>query len=310
MAHYTTLFVGLDVHRDFISMVYAPGERSAEVVFLGPIGTRQCDVDKLVRTLQSKAQHLRFVYEAGPSGYSLHRYLARKGLDSTMVAPCLIPKNARDRIKTDRRDAVQLARLLRSGDLSPIYVPKPEDEAIRDLSRAREATLLDLKDAKVRLKSFLLRLDIRYVGRATWNEAHRRWISRVVCPSPAQQVVLQEYLRAVTERTECLAHLDSELAELTKTRRFYPVVLTWQALRGVQFTTAVTLAAELGDITRFSNPKQLMAYLGLTPSEYSSGSSRHLGGISKTGNSHARRVLVEGAWAYRYPAKVSPSSRD
>ena len=225
MTHYTTLFVGLDVHRDFISMVYAPGERSAEVVFLGPIGTRQCDVDKLVRTLQSKAQQLRFDYEAGPSGYSLHRYLARKGLDSTMVAPCLIPKNARDRIKTDRRDAVQLARLLRSGDLSPIYVPKPEDEAIRDLSRAREATLLDLKDAKVRLKSFLLRLDIRYVGRATWNEAHLRWISRVVCPSPAQQVVFQEYLRAVTERTERLAHLDSELAELTKTRRFYPVVL-------------------------------------------------------------------------------------
>ena len=307
MTHCSTLFVGLDVHKDFISVAYAPEDRAAEVVFLGPIGTRQCDIDKMVRTLQSKAHRLCFAYEAGPCGYGLHRYLTKKGQDSIVVAPSLVPKNARDRVKTNRRDAIQLARLLRSGDLSPIYVPQPEDEAIRDLSRAREDALLDLKDAKVRLKSFLLRLDIHYVGRANWNEVHMRWIARIVCPTPAQQIVFQEYVRAVSERTERLAHLESQLAELSKAWRFYPLVLAWQALRGVQFTTAVTLAAELGDITRFSNPKQLMAYLGLTPSEYSSGNSRHLGGITKTGNSHARRVLVEGAWAYQHPAKVSPS---
>jgi transposase len=141
MTHYSTIFVGLDVHKDFISVAYAPEDRSTDVAFLGPIGTRQCDVDKMVRGLQAKTQCLRFVYEAGPCGYSLHRYLTKKGLDSIVVAPSLIPKNARDRVKTNRRDAIQLARLLRSGDLSPICVPEPEDEAIRDLSRAREGTV-------------------------------------------------------------------------------------------------------------------------------------------------------------------------
>jgi transposase len=304
---YNTLFVGLDVHKAFISVAYAPDGRSREIIFLGPVGTRQRDIDKLVRSLQSKAGNLLFAYEAGPCGYSLYRYLTKKGFDCIVVAPSLIPKRAADRVKTDRRDAVQLARLLRSGDLNPIYVPRPEDEAIRDLCRAREDAVSDLKDAKVRLKSFLLRLDIRYTGRANWNRAHLRWISRVVCPTPAQQIVFQEYLRAVSQRTEQVATIETELEDLTKTWRLYPLVEAWQALRGLQFTTAVTVAAELGDITRFSNPRQLMAYLGLTPSEYSSGNNRHLSHITKAGNSHARRALIESAWAYRYPAKVSPS---
>lgn len=307
MGQYSTVFIGLDVHKDFISVAYAPERRSAEVIFLGPIGTRQRDIDKLVRSLKSKARQLLFAYEAGPCGYSLYRYLTKKGLNCMVVAPSLIPKKAGDRVKTDRRDAVQLARLLRSGDLNPIYVPRPEDEAIRDLCRAREDAVSDLKAAKVRLKSFLLRLDIRYVGRANWNKAHLRWISRVVCPTPAQQIVFQEYLRAVSQRTEQVATLETELEEVTKSWRLYPLVQALQGLRGVKFTTAVTIAAELGDITRFANPRQFMAYLGLTPSEYSSGNTRHLGRITKAGNSHARRALVESAWAYRYPAKVSPS---
>ena len=163
----------------------------------------------------------------------------------------------------------------------------------------------DLKAAKFRLKAFLLRHDIRYTGRATWGPAHLRWLSEVVCPTPAQQIVFQEYVRAVTEHTERLQRLEQELHEQVTAWRLHPVVEALQALRGVQFTVAVTLVAELGDLTRFDNPRQLMNYLGLTPSEYSSGERRRQGGITKTGNTHARRALVEGAWAYRYPAKVS-----
>src|SRR5919106_4207962 len=194
---------------------------------------------------------------------------------------------------------------MRSGDLTPVSVPQVEDEAIRDLTRAREDVIGALKTAKFRLKAFLLRHDMRYTGRATWGPAHLRWLSEVVCPTPAQQIVFQEYIRAVTEHTERLKRLEQELTAQVQTWRLAPVVDALQALRGVQFTVAVTTVAELGDLTRFDNPRQLMNYLGLTPSEYSSGARRQQGSITKTGNSHARRALVEGARAYRYPAKVS-----
>ena len=162
-------------------------------------------------------------------------------------------------MNTDRRDAIQLARLMRSGDLTPVYVPAVEDEAIRDLSRAREDVLRDLKAATWRLKAFLLRHDIRYTGRATWGPAHLRWLSEVVCPTPAQQIVFQEYLRAVSEHTERLQRLEQELKDQVQTWRLAPVVDALQARRGVQFTTAVTTVAALGDLTRFDNPRPLMA---------------------------------------------------
>ena len=231
--------------------------------------------------------------------------MTKQNLKCWVVAPSQIPKKAGDRVKTDRRDAVQLARLLRSGDLSPVYIPSVEDEAIRDVVRAREDVLKDLKAAKVRLKACLLRQDIRYEGRANWTAAHLRWLANVVCPTPAQQIVFQEYVRAVSEQTERLQRLEAELLPLVQTWRWAPVVAALQALRGVQFLAAVTLIAELGDLTRFETPRQLMSYLGLVPSEHSRGERRRQGSITKTGNSHARRVLVEGAWAYRYPAKVS-----
>jgi len=300
-----TLYVGLDVHKESIAVAYAPEERGTEVVSLGAIGTRQCDIDKLIRKLQSKGAPLVFVYEAGPCGYWLYRYLTRQGLNCHVVAPSLIPRKPGDRVKTDRRDAVLLARLMRSGDLTSIYVPRVEDEAVRDLSRAREASLGVLKDAKLRLKSFLLRHGHHYSGRANWNAAHLRYLAKVVCPTPAQQIVFQEYVRTVTERTELLQRLEAELLEQAKPWRLYPVVEALQALRGVQFTVAITTIAELGDLTRFDNPRQLMSYLGLTPSEYSSGDRRRLGGITKAGNGHARRVLIEAAKAYRHRAKIS-----
>jgi len=295
----------LDVHKETIAVAYVAAEREAEVTSLGTIGTRQGDIDKLVRKLQAKGKTLHFVYEAGPCGYWLYRYLTKHRLTCWVVAPSCIPKKASDRVKTDRRDAMQLARLLRSGDLTPVYIPSVEDEAIRDVVRAREDVLKDLKAAKVRLKAFLLRQDIRYEGRANWTAAHLRWLAEVVCPTPAQQIVFQEYVRSVSEQTERLQRLEAELQALVQTWRWSPVVEAIQALRGIQFTTAVTLIAELGDLTRFDTPRQLMSYLGLIPSEHTSGEHRRQGGITKTGNSHARRVLVEGAWAYRYPAKVS-----
>jgi transposase len=305
VAHSSTLFVGLDVHKETIAVAHVAEEREAEVVSLGTIGTRQCDIDKRMRKLHSKGKTLHLVHEAGPCGYWLYRYLTKKALKCWVVAPSPIPKKAGDRVKTDRRDAVQLARLLRSGDLPPVYVPTGEDEAIRDLVRARADTLKDGEAAKARLKAFLLRQDLRYEGRANWGPAHLRWLAKVVCPTPAQQIVFQEYIRAVSEHTERLQRLEAELAPLVPSWRWYPVVEALQALRGVQLTAAVILIAELGDLPRFENPRQLMSSLGLTPSAHSSGERRRQGALPKTGNSHARRALVQGAWAYRYPAKVS-----
>ncbi|HEV8380014.1 MAG TPA: IS110 family transposase [Gemmatimonadales bacterium] len=304
MKNGSTLYVGLDVHKDSISVAYA-GPDGAAPVHVGSIGTRQCDIDTLVRKLQSKGAALVFVYEAGPCGYWLYRYLRGKGFTCFVVAPSLIPRRPGDRVKTDTRDALTLARLARSGDLSPVYVPGVADEAVRDLARAREDALSDLNAARFRLKALLLRNDIRYTGRANWSVEHRRWLARLVFPTPAQQIVFQEYVRTVNERTELLQRLEAELLTQAKTWRFYPVVEALQALRGVQFTVAIITVAELGDLTRFATPRQLMSYLGLTPSEYSSSDRRRLGGITKAGNGHARRALVEAAKAYRHRAKVS-----
>jgi len=307
MAKPTPLFVGLDVHKDSISVAYAAGGEADPPSFVGSIGTRQADIDKLLRRLHAKTPRLIFAYEAGPSGYGLHRYLTQKGLECRVVAPSLIPKRPGDRVKNDRRDAVEIARLLRTGDLASIYVPRVEDEAIRDLCRARDAARVTLEAAKQRLKSFLLRQGLHYVGRADWNDAHRRYLSKIVCPTAAQQIVFQESLHAVDEQVDRLARIESELLEAAPAWRLFPVVQALQALRGVQSVVAITVMAELGDLTRFDNPRQLAAFVGLIPSEHSSGDKRRQGGITKTGNGRARRALTEAAWAYRYNAKVSPT---
>ncbi len=302
----TPLYVGLDVHKDSIAVAHAAGGTAEAPTFVGTIGTRQADIDKLIRRLQSKGCRLVFAYEAGPCGYGLHRLLTSRQLECRVVAPSLIPKRPGDKVKTDRRDAVEIARLLRSGDLTAVYVPSVEDEAIRDLCRARDATRLTLKAARQRLKSFLLRLGLHYVGRADWNDAHKRYLAKVVCPTAAQQIVFQEYLHAVDEQVERLGRLEKELLDAASTWRLSPVVESLQALRGVQTIVALTVVAELGDLTRFDNPRQLAAFVGLIPSESSSGDRRRQGGITKTGNSRARRALTEAAWAYRYNAKISP----
>jgi transposase len=305
MSESSTIFVGLDQHKESITVAYVGADRSLEPILLGSIGTRASDIDAMVRKLQSKGKKLIFAYEAGPCGYGLYRHLTRKGHTCLVVAPAKIPRKPGERVKNDKRDATNLCRLLRSNDLKCVYVPQVGDEAIRDLCRAREDAVSDLKTTKHRIKSFLLRHDIRFNGKADWKTPHLRWLGEVKCATSAQQVVFQEYVRAMAQGFERVERLEIELTQHVQSWRLSPVVEALQALRGVRFTVAVTAIAELGDLTRFEKPRQLMAFLGLHPSEHSTGERRRLGGITKTGNTHARRALVEGAWAYRFPARVS-----
>ena len=216
-----------------------------------------------------------------------------------------MPKKSGDRVKTDRRDAVKLARLHRAGELTGIHIPDPRDEAIRDLIRARTDAVTDRRDNRHRLKAFLLRHGYKYAGKSSWTEPHLRYLRELVLADPAHKVVLEEYLLAITQATDRIERLETHIATLATTWRMKPVVDALQGLRGVQLLTAVALAAELGDLSRFRHPRQLMAFLGLVPSEYSSGEGRRQGSITKAGNSHARWFLVEAAQHYRLPPKVS-----
>ncbi len=221
------------------------------------------------------------------------------------MAPSLIPKKPGQRIKTDKRDAAMLANLLKQGDLDPIYVPEAEDEAVRDLSRLRETAMNDLKDAKYQLKALLLRNHIQYTGTDNWGPKHLRWLTEMVLPHTAQQIVLQEMIQTINERMARLKRLDNELMHQVMHWRYYPVVKAIQAMCGVRLLVAARVIAELGDLNRFDSPRKLMAYLGLVPSEHSSGESRHQGRITKYGNQRARRLLIEGAHSYRYAANIS-----
>ena len=289
------LDVGRDVHTASMAVAYVATAPDAEVLSLRTFGPRPCDRDTLMRKLPSKAQHLVCVDAAGPGGSWLSRYLTTTDDVCWVVAPSLMPPRAGDRGTPDRRDALHLARLRRSGDLTPVSVPAVDEEASRDLRRAREETRRALKAATLRRKAFLLRHDIRSPGRAHWSRAPLRWLSEVGCPTPAQPIVLQAYVQSVTEQSERLGRLELELHEQVQTWRFAPVVEALQALRGVQCTMAVTTVADLGDLTRFEHPRQLMHDWGLTPSEYASGARRQQGSMTKTGNTQARRALVEGA---------------
>jgi transposase len=215
------------------------------------------------------------------------------------VAPALLPQKPGDRVKTDRRDARPWARLMRAGDRTPVYVPAVDDAASRALRRARADTLRDRQAAKLRLKAFVLRHDLRSPGRAHGSPAHLRWLREVVCPTPAQHIVLQEYVQTVPAQPARLPRLAHALRDQVQTWRFPPVVEALQAFRGVPGTVAVTTVAARGDLTRFTNPRPRMHYVGLTPSAYASGPRRQPGSIPKTGHTQARRARVEGAGAYR-----------
>jgi len=307
MNKHSILFIGLDTHKEFNEVAYIEEHRGAQPVHLGRFSSSKVAVQKLVRQFESKypGATLHFVYEAGPCGYWIYRLITSLGHCCYVVAPSLIPKKPGEKIKTDKRDALKLAKLLKSEDLTPIYVPEPEDEAVRDLSRAREIAMKDLKDAKYQLKALLLRNNINYKGTANWSQKHLRWLTELVLPHPAQHIVLQEFLQTITERISRLERLDNELTHHVHQWRYYPVVKAIQAMRGVRLLVATGVVAELGDLTRFDHPRKLMSYLGLVPSEHSSGGKRHIGAITKCGNGRARRLLVEGAHTYRYAANIS-----
>lgn len=298
-------YVGLDVHKNSITVAIADEGRNQEVRKYGKIQNNADAIDKVVRKLVSDSSKLSFVYEAGPCGYTLYRYLTSKGYECMVAAPSLIPQKSGCRIKNDSRDAVDLARLHRAGELTAVYVPHPEDEAIRDLTRAREDAKSAAKKAKQQLGAFLLRQGHVYTGKSTWLKAHFNWISDIKMENSYQQFTLQEYVDAIHT---CVARVDrhtEQIQKLVKQWRMAPVVKALQAMRGVSLIVATTTVAELGDLSRFDHPSKLMAHLGLVPSEYSSGDSIKRGPITKTGNSHVRRVLVEAAQAYRLPARVS-----
>jgi transposase len=306
----TIMYVGLDVHKNSIDVALAESGRESEVRYYGTIGGDMTALNKVVRKLVSQGKPLRFAYEAGPCGYEIYRHLTQQGFECAVVAPSLIPKKSGNRIKNDRRDAEMLARLHRAGELTAIYVPQVEDEAMRDLCRAREDAKSAERKARQHLSAFLLRSGYRYDGKTAWSKAHWRWISDIKMPHGAQQITLQEYVDAVRSCQERVDRLTEQIRQLSCEWRLGPVVEALQALRGVSLIVAATTVAELGDLSRFDHPRQLMAYLGLVPSEHSSGETTKRGGITKTGNSHARRMLVEASWSYRLPARVSRRLRD
>jgi len=260
----------------------------------------------VLRDLRAPDRMLHFEYEAGPCGFAIFRHLTAHGETCAVVSPSLTPRRPGDRVKTDRRDAETLVRLHRAGELRAIYVPDEGDEGMRDLVRAREDAVEVTREAKQRLKAFLLRHGLRYRGTTGWTIPYRRWLSALTMPAPGPQIALQEYLATVDEAEQRVTRLTDQLRALVPPWRWAPVVAALQALRGVSFVTATVLVAEIGDIQRFTKARELMAYLGLVPSERSSGPSTRRGHITKAGNPHVRRVLAEAAWAYRGIPRIGP----
>ncbi len=296
-----TKFVGLDVSKDTVAVAIAEEGRDAPRYYGQILNTPEA-IRNLIFKLNETDCRIRACYEAGPTGYGLHRFLTALGVECSVVAPSLIPKRAGDRIKTDRRDALRLSQLYRAGELTPIYIPTENDEALRDLVRAREVVKSDQLRARHHLAKFLLRHEITPPShiKRKWTKIYHKWLDTLKFDILAMKIVFEEYVHTLVEIELRLERLDQAIHSEAITSEHAPIIEALQTLRGVKETTAVTLVAEVGTFKRFANPRDFMGYTGLIPSEYSSGASRKQGSITKTGNTHIRRILVEAAWSYRH----------
>lgn len=299
----STIHVGIDVSKDKLAVAIAGGGVRDEVLSLGTFENNPASVDRLLKKLSGRGLPVSVCYEAGPTGYGLYRQVRAFGFECCVVAPSLIPVRAGERVKTDRLDAIRLARLLRAGELTPIWVPDETHEAMRDLVRARESAAEDQRHKRQLVSAFMLRHGRIYHRTKPWTMRYRRWLQTQSFDHQAHQIALQEMLQAERNASERLDRLTGHIEALVPEWDLAPAVNALQALRGVALISAVTFMAEIGDVRRFETPVKLMAYLGLVPSEYSTGKTTKRGGITRAGNSRVRHKLVEGAWTYRLPAR-------
>jgi transposase len=301
------LYLGLDVHKDSITIAIAVGGRNGEVRLYGTISNDLQALEKALRKIREAhgGARLEVCYEAGPCGFGIARRLRQLKVGCTVVAPSMIPRRGGDRVKTDKRDARKLARLLRAGELTCVYIPESTDEAIRDLCRARTDAVDDRRRSRHRLKGFLLRHGYRYQGKSAWSSAHERYLRELVLPHRAMKVILEEYLQAIALAGERIERCEVAMSDLLEKWRLKRAVEALMAMKGFQIVAAMILVSELGEVHRFSHPRQVMAYLGLVPSENSSSDKRRQGRITKCGNAHVRWLLVECAQHYATPPKVS-----
>jgi len=302
-----TLYIGLDVHKDSIVIAIAEPGRNAEIRIFGTITNDLQALEKAINRIRKAHPDamLEIAYEAGPCGFGIARRLKQLKVSCLVAAPSLIPKQPGSPFKTDKRDARGLARLLRAGELTGVYIPEPTDEAIRDLCRARTDAVDDHRRCRHRLKGFLLRHGFRYQGKANWSQPHMRYLRELVLPHPAMKTILEEYLQGIDAAHNRIERIEASMLTLLENWRLKPAVQALMAFRGFQLVASMITVSELGDIHRFEHPRQLMTYLGLVPTESSSGPHQRLGSISRCGNSHQRWLLTECAEHYAIPPKIS-----
>jgi transposase len=306
VSDHSEAFVGFDTSKSRHAVAIADGGRDGEVRFLGEIATTEAATAKLVRKLAGKYDRLTFCYEAGPTGYGLHRQIERLGHACLVAAPSLIPKKRGDRVKTNRRDAVSLARLLRANELTAVWVPDRGHEAMRDLTRARESAVTDLRVKRQQMSALLLRQGRHYPeANKTWTKAHMTWLAGQKFDYPEQRLVFEELMLAMRQAQERRTRLEQAIRAAVAEWSLAEVVTALMAMRGIDLIAAATLVAEIGDLSRFASPHELMAYLGLVPSEDSTGDTIRRGAITKAGNRRARRMLVECSWSYQHPPRVA-----